>query len=398
VAKIVREDGPHLHVFANQAAEHFFEILHQRIEVEDLWLENLAAAEGKKLAGECSGAIGGVINAGETAAEFMAGGTIQQELAVTANYGEEIIEVVRDTAGETPDGFHFLRLSKLVARFFQFRRTLGDLFFKMFLVLAELLLDALAVQDFGLQIQLDTVLPLLGDHEAQAGAEKRNRDDYESEESALLSDIQGKHKHKKAKENREQAISNEFIEEGADICIFNFLRIPSSDDDNWNNVQDGPNHLVPRTGLQSAAQVVVVEVAETGKDEKDAESAEESADNPGISESGSQQKNGRHGAVVHQGANPRGVNPSALEGRTGRFVARHVEEKEVDDDPEKDDLDEIENVNRIEAANFEVGFEKERQADRAEPEDRNNVGNIGDGLQRLNQLHIDVAEHSEAEK
>ena len=79
-------------------------------------------------------------------------------------------------------------------------------------------------------------------------------------------------------------------------------------------------------------------------------------------------------------------------------MARHVEEKEVDDDPEKDDLDEIENVNRIEAANFEVGFEKERQADRAEPEDRNNVGNIGDGLQRLNQLHIDIAEHSEAEK
>ena len=62
--------------------------------------------------------------------------------------------------------------------------------------------------------------------------------------------------------------------------------IPSSDDDNRNNVQDGPNRLVPRTGLEGTAQVVVVEVAETGKDEKDAESAEESADYAGIGKSG----------------------------------------------------------------------------------------------------------------
>ena len=172
MAKIVREDGSHFHVFANQAAEHFFEILHQRVEVEDLWLENLAPAEGQKLAGERSGAIGGVINAGETAAEFMAGGAIQQEFAVAANYGEEVIEVVRDTSGEAADGFHFLRLAKLLAGFLELDGALGDHFLQMFFVAAELLLDALAMQDFGLQVQLDTVLPLLGDHKAQAGTKK----------------------------------------------------------------------------------------------------------------------------------------------------------------------------------------------------------------------------------
>src|SRR2546430_9269762 len=144
MAKIVREDGSHFHVFANQAAEHFFEILHQRVEVEDLWLENLAAAEGQKLASERSGAIGGVINAGETAAEFMAGGAIQQELAVAANYGEEVIEVVRDTSGEAADGFHFLRLAKLLAGFFQRDGALGGQVFKMFFVAAEVVLEGLA--------------------------------------------------------------------------------------------------------------------------------------------------------------------------------------------------------------------------------------------------------------
>src|SRR5439155_26449890 len=143
------------------------------------------------------------INAGETAAEFMAGGPIEQEFAVTTDYGEEIIEVVRDTAGEASDGFHFLRLAKLLAGFLERDGALGDQFFKMFFVSAELLLDALATQDFGLQIQLDTVLPLLGDHGAQAGTKKRNGNDYEGEDSPLLRDIQGKHKHKKAKENRE---------------------------------------------------------------------------------------------------------------------------------------------------------------------------------------------------
>ena len=133
----------------------------------------------------------------------MAGGAIEQELAVAANHGEEVIEVVRDTSGEASDGFHFLRLAKLLAGFLELDGALGDQLFKMFFVAAELLLDALAAQDFGLQIQLDTVLPLLGDHEAQAGTKKRNGDDYEGEESPLLRDIQGQHKHKKAKENRE---------------------------------------------------------------------------------------------------------------------------------------------------------------------------------------------------
>jgi len=52
------------------------------------------------------------------------------------------------------------------------------------------------------------------------------------------------------------------------------------------------------------------------------------------------------------------MDPGALERRTRRFVVWHVQKKEVDDDPEKDDLDEIKNVNGIEAANFEVGLEK----------------------------------------
>jgi len=59
----------------------------------------------------------------------------------------------------------------------------------MFLVAAELLFDALAVQDFGLQIQLDTVLPCWAITRRRLEQKKRNGDDYEGEESPLLRDI-----------------------------------------------------------------------------------------------------------------------------------------------------------------------------------------------------------------
>jgi hypothetical protein len=45
------------------------------------------------------------------------------------------------------------------------------------------------------------------------------------------------------------------------------------------------------------------------------------------------------------------------------------EEEEVDCNPEDDDLNEIEDVNRIEAAGLEVRFKKEREAERGKPED-----------------------------
>lgn len=79
-------------------------------------------------------------------------------------------------------------------------------------------------------------------------------------------------------------------------------------------------------------------------------------------------------------------------------MRRHVEKEEVDDDPEKDYLNEIENVDGVETAKVEVGLKEERQAGRTEPENRDDVGNIGNGLGTVDRLHIEIAKYSETKE
>jgi len=43
-------------------------------------------------------------------------------------------------------------------------------------------------------------------------------------------------------------------------------------------------------------------------------------------------------------------------------MGRHVKEEKVDDDPEQENLDEIEDVNGVKTKRLEVRFEKKRQA------------------------------------
>lgn len=79
-------------------------------------------------------------------------------------------------------------------------------------------------------------------------------------------------------------------------------------------------------------------------------------------------------------------------------MRRHVEKKEIDDDPEKDHLNEIENVDGIESAKFKIRFEKEHQARGTEPKNGDDVGNIGCVLGTVNGLHVKVAERRDAEE
>src|SRR6266446_441089 len=49
---------------------------------------------------------------------------VEEDLGVSADDGEEIVEVVGDAAGEAADGFHFLRLTELIFE----DAALGDVF------------------------------------------------------------------------------------------------------------------------------------------------------------------------------------------------------------------------------------------------------------------------------
>ena len=91
--------------------------------------QDLLAAEGEQLARERGGALGGVGNFLRGAAQARIGAeALEQEFGVAGDHHQQIVEVVRDAAGEPADGFHLLGLTEL-----QFQGSgLGDVFHKNF--------------------------------------------------------------------------------------------------------------------------------------------------------------------------------------------------------------------------------------------------------------------------
>ncbi len=82
-------------------------------------LEHLHSAEGQQLPGHGNGAVAGFLNLFEAAplGGFHAG-AIEKKVAVAANDGEQIVEVVRHSAGQPADSFHFVGLAKALFELF----------------------------------------------------------------------------------------------------------------------------------------------------------------------------------------------------------------------------------------------------------------------------------------
>ena len=87
---------------------------HGVVEVERPRLEHLPTAEGEELPGERRGARRRLADLHDVVAPRVRGSDrVEQELDVAADGGEQVVEVVRDAAGELADGLHLLRLAEL---------------------------------------------------------------------------------------------------------------------------------------------------------------------------------------------------------------------------------------------------------------------------------------------
>src|SRR5258707_15568947 len=85
----------------------------------------LFAAKGEELASESGSAVGGLANGFRLGVQRMIGSELVEEnVSVSADDHEEVVEVVSDAAGEAADGFHFLGLAELVFE----DAALGDVF------------------------------------------------------------------------------------------------------------------------------------------------------------------------------------------------------------------------------------------------------------------------------
>src|SRR5208337_2028221 len=74
--------------------------------------------EGKQLPGQTLGLLAGLFRGSQSLPALVSHVLVQQAQADVAKYGgEDVVEVVGNTAGQSPDGFHLLGLYQLGLQF-----------------------------------------------------------------------------------------------------------------------------------------------------------------------------------------------------------------------------------------------------------------------------------------
>ena len=105
----------HDDVFADDAPQHRLDLSERDVQVDDLGLQHLAAAERQHLLGEVGGTHGGAGDLfGIGAPLVFRIERVQHDLGVADDRGQQVVEVVRDAAGQAADRFHLLRVAQLL--------------------------------------------------------------------------------------------------------------------------------------------------------------------------------------------------------------------------------------------------------------------------------------------
>ncbi len=101
-------------VVGHQLPEDRLQIAEHGVQIEDCRLDRLAAAEGEELAGDRAGAIDCLLHVGEVG---LAGRVLRQiraeQLGIAADDHQDVVEVVRQAAGEVTDRIDLLRVLQL---------------------------------------------------------------------------------------------------------------------------------------------------------------------------------------------------------------------------------------------------------------------------------------------
>ena len=99
----------------DEAPQHLVRVGDDRVEVEDLRIDDLLARERQQLTHELSGALGGCGDLLEALAERAVAFDVEtSELDVPGDPGEDVVEVVGDAAGQPAEHLHLLRVQQLL--------------------------------------------------------------------------------------------------------------------------------------------------------------------------------------------------------------------------------------------------------------------------------------------
>jgi hypothetical protein len=104
-----------LDVLADQPLQQLDHVAEERIQADHFGPQHLLAAEREQLPGEVGGAMAGAADLAQQLAVGIAGiEAVEGHLAESDDGGQQVVEVVRDAAGQLSDGFHLLRLPELL--------------------------------------------------------------------------------------------------------------------------------------------------------------------------------------------------------------------------------------------------------------------------------------------
>ena len=121
----------HINILSNQALEHLLEVADYIVHRDVPRLADLAAAEGQKLACQATPVHGRFHDFRHGLVQRVIGGKfVQRHLRIAGNYGDQVVEIVRHTAGETADSVELLSLLELRFKL----QALGDVLRELLIV------------------------------------------------------------------------------------------------------------------------------------------------------------------------------------------------------------------------------------------------------------------------
>ena len=104
-------------IVSHERTQQLTDFLQPLVQVKHLWLHRLPAAESQQLPGQRRAALRRFLDVVDI---FLGGGVDagSQQFRTRRHNSEQVVEVVRDSAGQAAHGLHFLRLPELVLDFF----------------------------------------------------------------------------------------------------------------------------------------------------------------------------------------------------------------------------------------------------------------------------------------
>ena len=142
------DDGLDLHPVAQRPAKDVVRAADQAAEIDDLRRERLPSSESQQLRGEFRAARdGGDRRLQALVGARIAGDVAAKQLQIAADDLQDVVEVVRDAAGELADRLHLLRLAQLRLGLGAFGDRAGDALLQQRVGLPQNLFGFLAVGD-----------------------------------------------------------------------------------------------------------------------------------------------------------------------------------------------------------------------------------------------------------